>query len=293
MQRVDSLEKTLMLGGMGAGGEGDDRGWDDWMASPTRWTWVWVNSGSWWWTGRPGVLWFMGSQRVGHDWATELNWSMRSRSKPQPVLSWRRGPFTGSWDTDVWTVSPRSSLCTCYQPATSWIPVPGLCQADSLWGAAVPSPAPPSNIWSTWSFLRYPAGSTGIGVLQGQVHSCPLLFSLHPHRPHTPTSLQLQSTFSDSNSDPELKRTLETGSQFYLLLLLSGSVVSDSMQPHRQQPTRLCHPWDSPGKNTGVGCHFLVQCMKVKRESEVTQSRPTASNPMDCSLPGSSVHGIF
>ena len=60
--------------GLGAGGEGDDRGWDGWMASLTRWTWVWVNSGSWWWTGRPGVLQLMGSQRVGHDWATELNW---------------------------------------------------------------------------------------------------------------------------------------------------------------------------------------------------------------------------
>ena len=73
-RRVDSLEKTLMLGGIGAGGEGDDRRWDGWMASPTRWTWVWVSSGSWWWTGRPGVLQFMGSQRVRHDWATELNW---------------------------------------------------------------------------------------------------------------------------------------------------------------------------------------------------------------------------
>ena len=59
--------------GLGAGGEGDDRGWDGSMASLTRWTWVWVNSGSWWWTGRPGVLRFMGSQRVRHDWATELN----------------------------------------------------------------------------------------------------------------------------------------------------------------------------------------------------------------------------
>ena len=59
---------------LGAGAEGDDRGWDGWMASLTRWTWVWVNSGSWWWTGRPGVLRFMESQRVGHDWATELNW---------------------------------------------------------------------------------------------------------------------------------------------------------------------------------------------------------------------------
>ena len=61
--------------GLGAGGEGDDRGWDGWVASPTQWAWVWVNSGSWWWTGRPGVLRFMGSQRVGHDWVTELNWT--------------------------------------------------------------------------------------------------------------------------------------------------------------------------------------------------------------------------
>ena len=60
---------------LGAGGEGDGRGWDGWMASLTWGTWVWVNSGSWWWTGRPGMLWFMGSQRVGHDWATELNWT--------------------------------------------------------------------------------------------------------------------------------------------------------------------------------------------------------------------------
>ena len=73
MQRVDSLEKALMLGGLEAGGEGDDRGWDGWMASLTQWMWVWVNSRRWWWTGRPGVLRFMGSRRVGHDWATELN----------------------------------------------------------------------------------------------------------------------------------------------------------------------------------------------------------------------------
>ena len=84
MQRADSFEKTLMLGKiegthlkrpwcwgrLKAGGEGDDRGWDGWMVSPTQWTWVWVNSGSWWWTGRPDLLLFMGSQRVGHDWAT-------------------------------------------------------------------------------------------------------------------------------------------------------------------------------------------------------------------------------
>ena len=58
-----------------AGREGDDRGWDGWMASPTQWTWVWVDSRSWWWTWRPGMLHFMGLQRVGHDWATELNWT--------------------------------------------------------------------------------------------------------------------------------------------------------------------------------------------------------------------------
>ena len=71
------------------------------------------------------------------------------------------------------------------------------------------------------------------------------------------------------------------------------SFLSCSVQPHRRQPTRLPHPWDSPGKNTGVGCHFLLQCRKVKSESQVAQSCPTLSDPMDCSLPGSSVHGIF
>ena len=65
--------------GLGAEGEEDNRGWDGWMASLTQWTWVWVNSGSWWWTGRPGVLRFMGLQRVGHDWATELNWWLVGR----------------------------------------------------------------------------------------------------------------------------------------------------------------------------------------------------------------------
>ena len=69
--------------------------------------------------------------------------------------------------------------------------------------------------------------------------------------------------------------------------------MSDSVWPHRRQPTRLPSPWDSPGKNTGVGCHFLLRFMKVKSESEVAQSCLTLSDPMDCSLPGSSVHGIF
>ena len=84
MQRVDSLEKTLMLGkteGRRRRGRAN-RGWDGWIASLTQWTWVWASSGSWWWTGRPGVLQFMGSQRVGHDWATELNWTESSMDRP-------------------------------------------------------------------------------------------------------------------------------------------------------------------------------------------------------------------
>ena len=69
--------------------------------------------------------------------------------------------------------------------------------------------------------------------------------------------------------------------------------MSDSVRPHRRQPARLPRPWDSPGKNTGVGCCSLLQCMKVKGESEVAQLCPTLSDPMDCSLPGSTIHGIF
>ena len=90
MQRVDSLEKTLMLGGIGAGGEGDDRGWDGWKASPTQWTWVWINSRSWWWTGSPGMLRFMGPQIVGHNWATKLNWTELKHK----VLQKQRGKKT-------------------------------------------------------------------------------------------------------------------------------------------------------------------------------------------------------
>ena len=84
MRRADSFEKPWCWERLRAGGEGDNRGWDGWMASPTQWTWVWVDSGSWWLTGRPGMLPFMGSQRIGQDWATELNWTELMRdSVPQ------------------------------------------------------------------------------------------------------------------------------------------------------------------------------------------------------------------
>ena len=81
--------------------------------------------------------------------------------------------------------------------------------------------------------------------------------------------------------------------QFCCYCCYVASVVSDSVRPHRRKPTRLPRPWDSPGKNTGVGCHFLLQCMKAKSGSEVAQSCTTLHDPMDCSLPGCSIHGIF
>ena len=84
MWRTDSFEKTWCWERLRAGGEVDNRGWDGWMASPTQWTWVWVDSGRWWWTGRPGMLQFMGLQKVGHDWVTELN------SSPSPPELWIR-----------------------------------------------------------------------------------------------------------------------------------------------------------------------------------------------------------
>ena len=72
-EKLTHLKRPWCWKRLRAGGERDDRGWDSWMASPTQWTWVWVNNGSWWWTGRPGMLWFMGLQRIRHDWATKLN----------------------------------------------------------------------------------------------------------------------------------------------------------------------------------------------------------------------------
>ena len=98
MRRVDSLERPWCWEVLGARGEGDDRRSDGWMASLTRWTWVWVNSGSWWWTGRAGVLQFMGLQRVGHDWVIERNWTVHQRLSfsfvgcvtCQPLISWAK-----------------------------------------------------------------------------------------------------------------------------------------------------------------------------------------------------------
>ena len=92
MQRVDYWKRPWCWEGLGAGGEGVDRGWDGWMASQPRWTWVWVNSRGWWRTGRPGLLQFMGSQRVGDDWVTALNWTeWRNRHREQSYGHGERG----------------------------------------------------------------------------------------------------------------------------------------------------------------------------------------------------------
>ena len=87
-EELTYLKRSWCWERLRAGGEGDDRGWDGWMASPTQWTCVWVHSGSWWWTGRPGVLLFMGLRRVGHDWATELNWLHSMHLIILPALPW-------------------------------------------------------------------------------------------------------------------------------------------------------------------------------------------------------------
>ena len=88
MRRTDSFEKTLMLGKIEGRRRRDDRGWDGWMAALTQWTWAWVNSGSWCWTERPDVLQSVGSQRVGRDWATELNWTENLKDYLHVQLSW-------------------------------------------------------------------------------------------------------------------------------------------------------------------------------------------------------------
>ena len=117
MQRVDSLEKTLMLGGTGGRrrrGQQRIKWLDGWMASLTRWTWVWENSGSWWWTGKPGMLRFMGSQRVGHTWVTELNWwYSNSRVIKNHRYQW--------WIVLSWEINKQHEEINCPKQAAKFI----------------------------------------------------------------------------------------------------------------------------------------------------------------------------
>ena len=143
-------------------------------------------------------------------------------------------------------------------------------------------------------------GSSLHGILlEGILEWVAIPFSRGSSQPRDRTQISPRSPALQSDSLPS-EPPRKSLTMVYLILFCFcccccqvASVMSDSVQPHRQQPTRLPRPWDSPGKNTGVGCHFLLQCIKVKSESEVAQSCPTLSDPMDCSLPGSSIHGIF
>ena len=96
------------------GGEGDDRGWDGRMASPTQWTWVWVDSGSWWWTGRPGVLQYLGSQRVGHDWATELNWTSVSYGQLLNIVQASSSQMLYGHSSQLSNKMKRRVVCNSY-----------------------------------------------------------------------------------------------------------------------------------------------------------------------------------
>ena len=125
-EKLTHWKRLWCCEGLGAGGKGEDRGWDGWMASLTRWMWVWVNSGSWCWTGRPGVLWFMGLQRVGHYWATELNWTEWSSGFPhflqfksefgnKEFMIWAtvliKFPYYSKWSADSMLSPSKSQGC--------------------------------------------------------------------------------------------------------------------------------------------------------------------------------------
>jgi len=123
-QNINKLNLTITKReGLGAGGKGDDRGWDGWMASLTRWTWIWVNSGSWWWTGRPGMLRFMGSQRVRHDWATELNWT------EQDHILWLSGIYPR--DEKDGSLSQGWKLLEFIQTHVHWVSDAQISQCDN------------------------------------------------------------------------------------------------------------------------------------------------------------------
>ena len=140
-----------------------------------------------------------------------------------------------------------------------------------------------------------------LGTKQQQQSEAPSSGKQMPVHSHLPFTVSppflwafLQSTETTLSASPSFTKPSLCHRKKLGLWVLAKSLQSyPTLQLHRWQPTRLPCPWDSPGKNTGVGCHFLLQCMRVKSESEVTQSCPTLHNPMDCSLLGSSIHGIF
>ena len=248
MRRTDSLEKTLMLGKIEGRGKQDIRGWDDWMSSLTRWTWVWVSSGSW--TGKPGMLQSMGWQRVIHNWMTELNWWYESVCQDlgiyrqvSALACWLKVHPLGrvGWEQEGRRTNRR--ICVWwYWQGSPW-GVQCILEAMVLWtcGSYKPnkmtpqeSAAPQPEVWSSEHLCNY-------NRISGLQRSPGEFWDL-PEEAEVPAWAQ---------------RHLST---------LSSCVCAKSLQlcltlcnPMDCSLPGLHCPCDSPSKNTGVGCHFLLQ----------------------------------
>ena len=199
--------------GLGAGGDGDDREWDGWMASPTRWTWVWVNSGSWWWTGRPGVLQFMGLQRVGHDEATELNWTepFLKRKKLRLGKLLKGTNWVDSEDEiqpDFFSVSAVWELTEAAKSPTFLSKSPNYCHSTQGSGCPLCASSFPflSPILDDWYHFWVPDAYCAFGLeyIRGFIHAYFMIrFILPVHCALCPSFLMPQATpfcFTNSSS---------------------------------------------------------------------------------------------
>ena len=212
------------------------------MASPTRWTWVWVSFGSWWWTGKPSMLQSMGSQRVGHDWVTELNWAQKARIKT--VLL---------------------AVCVCAQSR--------LCDPMDCRPRQAPlfTSLPRQEYWSGLPFPSLgdlPDPGLNPGLLVVKAYSLPLC---HLAAAAAESLSRVRLCVTPQTAAHQAPPSLGLSRQEHWSGLpfpsptnksdkwkWSRSVVADSSWPHGLQPTRHLHPWDFPGKSTGVGCHCLL-----------------------------------
>jgi len=214
--------------GLGTGGEGAHRGWDGWMASLTRWTWVWVNSGSWWWTGRSGVMRFMGSQRVGHDWATEPN--QRTQLSHARLV----GPMSKPYP---YTMIPFTYTWRVYRP---WDP----CHCLYLYTSATES----ATSEDSRSPPRIKKQRFVAVVFNFQYRLLKLISAALLWNPIFFFHFKGHVRWRDKGVCCPPK-----------WVKWSRSVMSDSLPLCGLQPARLLHPQDFPGKSSGEGFHFLLQ----------------------------------